>query len=585
MPDHSRPVQPAALGWLVFILLLSAVLRFHALGQAGRFHPDEALYTTFSRSAVVYGEWMLPGVLDKPPLSLYASAVSIHFLGRHHIVDEVYGVDLRQGEFAARLPNVFASILLTALVYALAKALFGYSDCRGTACRARVPLLAAFFTACSPFIIVFSATAFTDMLMLLCAIFGLLLAARRRPAWSGVFLALSVAAKPQGIFYLPLVLGVLFYNYWCVGTHGCASAEQTTTPPKISNTRTRLALITFRFSFTFITGIALLLYWDAARPETSIFVLGSDHYTIEYWLIPLETWGARLSTWLDYAGWLLGPPIMTWALVLVGVAGVIVVGKGAFRFWGKEGISPADTKNRVPTSERRDGIFAVRHTILKSLLSFPNTPYIHRMDLLLWAFIIGYFGLHWLGGFSIYDRYLLPVAPLLAIVAARGVGLASLVVSRRGGSRTAPTKAIFLGITVSALAITSWQAASWHFDLGRDHYPLDRDGEIIQLAQYLDDKPVATIIYDPWLGWEMGYYLGVWSDKRHVHYPDPQALVADALLVPETGLRYFIAPSHANTAPWVEALEQVGFVVNEDYRTPLFRSFRLLPPAALSLAS
>ena len=43
---------------------------------------------------------------------------------------------------------------------------------------------------------------------------------------------------------------------------------------------------------------------------------------------------------------------------------------------------------------------------------------------------------------------------------------------------------------------------------------------LMRLARHLNGKPVATVIYDPWLGWELGYYLGVWHDKRRVHYPD-----------------------------------------------------------------
>ena len=500
-----RPFPP--IFWLAIILLLSAALRFHALGQDVRFHPDEALYTTFARSAVVYGEWMLPGVLDKPPLSLYLSATSIHFLGTYHITGNVYGVESRQGEFAARFPNVLASLLLTALVYALAK-----QTCRDTTRPYPahiVPILAAFLIACSPYVIVFSATAFTDMLMLACMVTALLMAARGPAAWSGVFLALSIASKPQGVFYLPLVVGMM-----AIG-------------PGLSWRRL------VRLGLTLGTGLVLLLYWDGSRPETSVFVLARDHYTVEHLIVPLDDWLPRLSEWLGYGGWLLGPPVLT-AILLV-IALFLKIAATGRKNW-------------------------------------------HRVDRLLWGFIVGYSLLHWIGGFSVFDRYLLPLVPLLAIVVARGIGLGltNHPVRGRGWPRYVPTMAAVL--TVLGLVLTAYFASTWRIDLGRDQYPLDRDGEIIQLADYLNARPVATIIYNPWLGWEMSYYLGVWSDKRQVHYPDPVTLVEDALMVPETAPRYFIAPQSAPVEPWLEALEKAGFGVTEDYRTPMYISYRLLPP-------
>lgn len=497
--QHPRMISP--LFWMTIILLLSGALRFHALGQDVRFHPDEALYSTFARSAVVYGEWMLPGVLDKPPLSIYLSATSIHFLGTYHITGNVYGVESRQGEFAARFPNVLLSIVLTALVYALAKRVC--RDLTGSHGVRYVPIIAAFLTACSPYVIVFSATAFTDMLMLVCMVAALLFATIGRTAWSGVFLALSIATKPQGIFYLPLVLGVLALG------------------PGLSWRRL------LRLGLTLVVGFILLLYWDGSRPETSVFVLGRDHYTVEHWIVPLDDWLPRLSTWLSYGGWLLGPPLFTEIFLLLGAV---------FSKW-----------------------------------KYP-------VERLFWGYLLVYGLLHWIGGFSVFDRYLLPLVPLLAIVVARGI--VGGVAHNRDRIIRWPwfLRIVVVGGGIFVLVLTAVLVSAWRIDLGRDHYPLDRDGEIIQLADYLNAKPVATIIYNPWLGWEMGYYLGVWSDKRQVHYPDPATLVNDALQVPETAPRYLIAPETATVGPWLQVLEEVGFVITEDYRTPMVVSYRLLPP-------
>ena len=62
-------------------MLLACTLQFNQLGRDQRFHPDEAHFMTFARDAAVKGEWLLPGALDKPPLSIYLSALSMVGVG------------------------------------------------------------------------------------------------------------------------------------------------------------------------------------------------------------------------------------------------------------------------------------------------------------------------------------------------------------------------------------------------------------------------------------------------------------------------------------------------------------------------
>src|SRR5690606_24337662 len=100
---------------------------------------------------------------------------------------------------------------------------------------------------------------------------------------------------------------------------------------------------------------------------------------------------------------------------------------------------------------------------------------------------------------------------------------------------------------------------------------------IDSLAAYLNSQPVATVIYDHWLGWQLDYYLGEWHDKRRVYYPTPDALVQDALKLCETGARYLPAPAGDAVGPWLEALRTAGFTVTEAYRSPRFAAYKLLP--------
>jgi hypothetical protein len=112
-------------------------------------------------------------------------------------------------------------------------------------------------------------------------------------------------------------------------------------------------------------------------------------------------------------------------------------------------------------------------------------------------------------------------------------------------------------------------------------YPTDdraRDDDIIDLATHLNAKSLGAILYDPWLGWELGYYLGAWSDKRRVHYPSSETLADDALLNPDLAPRYFIVPRERDVTRWLEALEKNDFIVALDWENTRYVVFELIPP-------
>lgn len=495
-PITRRPACAWFYSQFFVTLLLAVLLRIVALGGDVRFHPDEAFFATFARQAAVHGDWLLPGPLDKSPLSIYSAALSLHFFAARTIPSGVIDVPLRAGEFAARLPNVFAGLLLVALVTALARRVSGE----------RAALLAGLLVALSPYALVFSAAAFTDMLLVTLATAALWLATRDRPAASGAFLALAVAAKQQAILLLPLVLGLL----WA------------------SHRLDRVRLL--RFGVALALGIGGLLLWDALRPDASIFALAAANNRPDGALAAPADWLSRLAHWSRYGGWLLGPPPLTAALLLI----------GGWATW------------RTPS--RLDGVLWA----------------------CLWAFALGYLALHVTISFNLYDRYLLPLLPPLALIAGRGLDRLLAVWPTARISRMMGGAA--LALALAALLITGWQAASWQIDLGRDHFPLDRDGEIVQLAAYLNAKPLGTIIYDHWLGWEMGYYLGAWSDKRRVYYPEPSALATDAQLNPDPAPRYLIAPAEAVLEPWLDALTEAGFGLRVDMQLTSFIVVRVEPP-------
>ncbi|MFN8451800.1 MAG: hypothetical protein U0521_25215 [Anaerolineae bacterium] len=199
MTENSVPGPQSAVLRLfspLLIIALSAAIQFHALAQDTRFYPDEALFSTFARHAALGGDWLLHGDLDKTPLSIYASAVSMSFVAAQP-ANGVLDFAPRLGEFAARLPGALAMITLTAFTCVLAQRL--YHD-RATAAWATVRRLLALQRG-------LRRDRLHKPLMLALAGLSLLLAARGRWLWSGAAMALAFASKQQALYLLPLRRG------------------------------------------------------------------------------------------------------------------------------------------------------------------------------------------------------------------------------------------------------------------------------------------------------------------------------------------------------------------------------------------
>lgn len=278
---------------MVVILLLGAGFRIAALGRDARFHPDEAYFATFARSAAVQGDWLLQGELDKPPLALYASALSMALFGVQPLANGVLDLAVHTGEFAARLPSVLAGVLWVALMMALAQRLY-----QRTVFALWVGLLAAL----SPMAILFGASAFTDGWMLLWMTAALWAAAGARWLPGGLFIGLAFATKAQGLFYLPLALGI------GGALHGWSWRM-------------------FAALLLPAAGMAgLVALWDGLRwPSPSLFELAAGHNAPTRLISAAEA-GPRAQAWLNSVRGLFGPASALLAL-LIGAFGL----RGLFR--------------------------------------------------------------------------------------------------------------------------------------------------------------------------------------------------------------------------------------------------------------
>src|SRR5689334_10364039 len=166
-------------------LLVATQLRLLPL-LTNRFHPDEALYASFARLIVSGRDPLLSGVVvDKPPLPFYLTALSFFLLG--------------STEFAARLPNFYASLLSLALLFAFARRLYDLATAH----------LATWILALSPFSILFSITVFIDPLLTLLVLWGLWAVLTRQPRAAGLTFALAFATKQTALLFLPLAFALM----------------------------------------------------------------------------------------------------------------------------------------------------------------------------------------------------------------------------------------------------------------------------------------------------------------------------------------------------------------------------------------
>jgi hypothetical protein len=215
----------------------------------------------------------------------------------------------------------------------------------------RAGLVAGLLMALNPFAISFAPTAFTDPLMVLAGLLAIYAAARQHPVWAGAWLGIAMMTKQQGLLFAPLVLAFLFQ------------------PPLAGRRTGQHALLV-------LVGLLLIaapvLYWDSLRwaVAPSPWDLGARNAAGAA-LSNLETWPARLADWLALSRHLLGDPL-TWLLLCAAVL--------ATR--GCNGDRP-------------------RGTVLPTRI------------LVVWG--AAYLTLHIVSTVQVWDRYLLPLAPVVAL--------------------------------------------------------------------------------------------------------------------------------------------------------------------------
>lgn len=457
-----HPHAPVLLPALV--ILLGALLRIALLGVDVRLHPDEALFAAQARSVVADGDILLRSAdLDKPPLAIYSLALSFALL--------------EPSEFAARLPNVFASVLALAVFYRLTLAL---SRDRATA------LLAALLLALSPYDLAFAATAFTDVQATLWALLAALLAARGRWALAGAAAALMIATKLNAALALPLIAAL-----------GLAVTTREGEPPRAVLARLG------RFAGALLIGLALLALWDTARAPQSFWALNAARNNPGR-LIRSDELLPRLDAWTGWLRHVTGAPLLN----LVLLVGALVALAAGYRSRARAALA----------------------------------------DWLIATWALAFLAAHWLIALNTYDRYLHPLVPFLLLLGARGA------VRAVRAARIPRAGAIgLLALALVAMSPGVIEALRGKAPLGGDQ---GRHTGIDALADAINGDLPGAVVYENGLGWELAFYLGNRPRAQIVHTPQPEALADE--MAGRADTRYFVAPSAAHAAPWLDALARIG---------------------------
>ncbi len=521
-----------ALG-LILLMVVGTALRLVPI-SANRFHQDEALYSFWALQITTGRDPILNhSPVDKPPLFIYTLALCFKLFG--------------PSEVAARLPSELSSVASIALLYYLAWRLYGRA----------VAMLAATLMALSPFNILFAPTAFTDPLMVAWVLAALCLAVNRRLGWSGLALGLASATKQQGLLFVPLavVIGSMTKDLskdWEGLRRGLRKAV-------------RLAL-------GFLAVMAPVAWWDSLRwqlqPnyfEQSLISYGGLTVADTAQLVE------RLGDWARILHYVTASPFLN-ILLLGGLPCLLLYDarwRGLLRPVGLFGQAPRPDVNVRAESAKPYGL---KSSPRRGLCPFSRGVQPRAFfDVVLSAFVILFLLGHWLLSFNVWDRYLLGLVPLLLMLLARIIWLASGALANihpslggRGRGRVGFHKLqVVLGVVLLAATLIgpAVVAAGSGYPIGGDHGAYDG---IEDVADHFRERvPAGSVLYHTWLGWHYSFYM---FDFPLVFrwYPSPEELAQDACQVNDTP-RYVVFPRGKLTAGVRDALADAGLGLHSVY--------------------
>jgi len=185
-------------------------------------------------------------------------------------------------------------------------------------------------------------------------------------------------------------------------------------------------------------------------------------------------------------------------------------------------------------------------------------------DFILAGYLLLYLASYWLLAFNVWDRYLLPLLPLFALLLARVIRLIAHSLSLVAHSALRGFGFWNLGIWFSRLlqpavcllllspALTATRSA---YPVGGDHGAYDG---IDDVARFIHTLPPGGVLYDHWLSWEFDFYL--FDRPLYIScFPTLDVLTTDLKSFGHTSPRYLVVPSWEPDVEVRAAAAQAGF--------------------------
>ncbi len=409
-----------------------------------------------------------------------------------------------RSELVVRWLGLSASLLTVSLTAALTQAL--YRD-------GWTMIVAAVAVALSPLAITFSATAFLDPPMVALGLAACLAAARGRSGGAGLLAGLSLAAKQTGLVWMPLIVIL-----------SCSLATSSG-GSRLRHAQSDLAAQSFlSLVGGWLVVVGLIFGWDAVRVSQgaqSFWREGIVGYGGVRLIWPQELW-PRLAGWAATLRQVFASPVIN-VLLVIGLP--FFVGQAIFRR-------------------------------LDALECF--------IDLVLIAFGLTYFLIHWLFAFPVWDRYFLPLVPVLALLMARTFHFLlcrerfvlgrSLLPHVAASAWVAISMLVLIALLiVPAIRVIRDRHNRYHVGGARAIY--DGLGEV---TAFLQARSEGAVVYHHWLGWQYHFYLFN-APVFLAYWPTPAWLARDVMAFGEREPRYIVFPAWESSARVGRALAQVGY--------------------------
>ncbi|WP_420642784.1 ArnT family glycosyltransferase [Candidatus Leptofilum sp.] len=222
---------------------------------------------------------------------------------------------------------------------------------------------------------------------------------------------------------------------------------------------------------------------------------------------------------------------------------------------------------------------AIQHLRFQTDPSAPLRLRVEKIDRLLLIFILGYGLFHWLWAISVWDRYLLPLLPLLALLLARAYG--DLVAKLPSATPLLQFRGAIIILTLLLIS-ASWSARNGRTPLGSSP---QSDQGAAEIAATLADAPYGTVLYDHWFSWQWRYHL---FDKRVFisWFPHADGLATDLAAFGNDGSpRYLALPNTATSTPLsagvaqpiIRTVQEAGFTLTAVARSNQIILYEIQP--------